>query len=88
MIIKPINLAKITNNYKKVKKAPNEALARTHYIKFLNEENKFSSASDKLEESIDNWSLKLPFDFCSVLFHFGKMCSQKLKSVYYYQKIQ
>ena len=86
-MIKPINLAKIAKNYVKVKKASNEALARTHYIKFLKEEDKFINATEKLEKSIEDWSLRSPFNFCSALSHFGKMCSQKLKSVYYFQKM-
>lgn len=86
-MIKPINFAKLTKSYVKIKNASNEALARTHYIKFLKEEDKFMKATNKLEKSIDDWSLKSPFDFCSAISHFVKMGNQKLKSVYYFKKM-
>lgn len=81
-----INLEKIAPKLAKVRKTPNKTLSRTHYINFLREEDKFVKATEKMEESMDNWSLKTPFHILTAIKHFMLMGSEKLKSFYYFQK--
>ena len=72
--------------FKKVKSTPNNVLARTHYINFLKEEDKFFKSADRLDDNMKNYSLKVVPEFFVSLSHFAKMISQKAKSVYYFQK--
>lgn len=81
-----INLETFAPKLAKVRKTPNKTLSRTHYINFLREEDKFVKATEKLEESMERWSLKSPIHMLKALKHFTLMGCEKLKSVYYFQK--
>ena len=81
-----VDLNRISQSYAKVRKASNEALARTHYINFLREESKFFDSSDKLANRIEDLSLKAIPQFFKSVKHFGKMTAEKLKSAYYFNK--
>ena len=74
------------SKFQKVKNASKEALARTHNIRSIKEENKFIESTEKLNTYIDDWSLKAIPQFLKSVKHFGKMAGEKLKSAYYYQK--
>jgi hypothetical protein len=81
-----INLEKIAPTLAKVRKTPNKTLARTHYINFLKEEDKFMSSSEKLSQRIDDLSLKVIPQFFTSLKHFALMGAERLKSAYYFKK--
>ncbi len=81
-----ICLEKLVQSYAKVKRTPNNTIARTHYIKFLRAEDKFMKATETFEKDMGNWSLKSIPDFFVSFKHFGKMCAEKLKSAYYFKK--
>lgn len=70
----------------KVKKTPNNVLARTHYINFLKEEDKFFKSADRLDDNMKNYSLKVIPEFFVSLSHFAKMISQKAMSAYFFKK--
>lgn len=81
-----VSLDKIVQSYARIRKTPGNTLARTYYINFLREESKFAKATDIFEKDVANLSLKTVPDFIVSVMHFGKMCSERLKSAYYYQK--
>lgn len=81
-----VDLSKIAPSYVKVKKASNEALARTHHINFLKAEDKFFKSTDKFEGYLQDWSLKAVPEFFKSLKHVGKMAYEKMRSFYYYSQ--
>ena len=85
-MLEKISLAKIAPKYAKVRKASPETLSRTHYLKFLKEEQNFFASSDKLGYYVNEWSLKAVPQFAKSLVTFTKMAAEKAKSVYYVLK--
>jgi len=81
-----ISLEKIAPTLAKVRRTPNHTLARTHYINFLKEEDKFINASEKLAKRIDDLSLKVLPQFFKSVKHFALMGAERLKSAYYFKK--
>lgn len=81
-----VRLDKMAQSYARIRKTPNNTLARTHYINFLREENKFANATGIFEKDLGNWSLKVLPDFIVSVIRFGKMCSERFKSAYYFQR--
>ena len=79
-------ISSMVKKYSKVKNASNKTLSRAHYINFLKAEDKFFNSAEKLNEHMDNCSLKAIPEFFKSVDCFIDMAAEKLKSVYYFQK--
>lgn len=85
-MLKVSKLLPSIEKFKKVKNTPNKVLARTYYINFLKEEDKFFKSSVRLGDNMENYSLKFIPEFFVSLSHFSKMIVEKAKSAYFFKK--
>ena len=77
---------RIVNFNGNIKTASNKTLARLHYIKFLQAEDKFFKTSAIYEQQTSDLSLKTIKTVGRGLRDFAKLAYERLASAYYYNK--
>ena len=85
-MLEKVNLSKITQSYNRIKNTSNQTLSRVHYINFLKAEKKFCNSLDRYETNLEKYSYPDMVDVLGVIKHGAIMISEKIKSVYYFQK--